>query len=32
VAIAVGVLVYLGRRRQNKAKAERAEQIASRSR
>jgi hypothetical protein len=32
VAIAIGVLVYLGRRRQNKAKADRAEQIASRSR
>ena len=32
VAIALGVLVYFGRRRQNRAKAERAEQIAARSR
>jgi len=32
VAIAVGVLVFLGRRRQARARAERAEQIASRSR
>jgi uncharacterized integral membrane protein len=32
VAIAIGVLVYIGRRRQNRAKAERAEQAAARSR
>jgi hypothetical protein len=31
VAIALGVLAYLGRRRQKKARAERAEQIAARS-
>jgi hypothetical protein len=31
VAIAVGVLVYFGRRRQKRAQAERAEQIAARS-
>ena len=32
VAIAVGVLAYFGRKRQKRAQAERAEQIASRSR
>ncbi len=32
VVIAVGVLVYFGRRRQRRAQADRAEQIASRSR
>jgi len=32
VVIAIGVLVYFGRRRQRRAKADRAEQIASRSR
>jgi hypothetical protein len=32
VAVAIGVVVFLGRRRQNRAKAERAEQIAARSR
>jgi hypothetical protein len=32
VAIAVGVLAYYGRRRQKRAQAERAEQIAARSR
>jgi hypothetical protein len=32
VAIAIGVLAYFGRKRQKKAQAERAEQIASRSR
>jgi hypothetical protein len=32
VAVAVGVLVYLGRRRQKRAQAERREQIAARSR
>jgi hypothetical protein len=32
VVIAIGVLVYLGRRRQKRAKAERAEQIAARAR
>jgi hypothetical protein len=32
VAIAIGVLVYFGRRKQKRAKAERAEEIASRSR
>jgi small-conductance mechanosensitive channel len=32
VLVAVGVLVFLGRRRQKKAQAERAQQIASRSR
>ncbi len=32
VAIAVGVLAFLGRRRQKRATAERAEQIAARSR
>src|SRR5215831_19712442 len=32
VAIAIGVLVYFGRRRQKRAQAERAEQIAARSR
>jgi hypothetical protein len=32
VLIAVGVVAYLGRRRQKRAKAERAQQIASRSR
>src|SRR5437588_5551353 len=32
VAIALGVLAYLGRRRQKRAQAERQEQIASRSR
>jgi len=32
VAVAVGVLVYFGRRRQKKAQAERSEQIAARSR
>jgi hypothetical protein len=32
VAIAVGVLAYLGRRRQKRVQAERAEQIAARSR
>ena len=32
VAIAVGVLAYYGRRRQKRAQAERAEQIATRSR
>src|SRR5437764_1607179 len=31
VAVALGVLAYLGRRRQKKARAERAEQIAARS-
>jgi hypothetical protein len=28
----LGVMVYLGRRKQKKAQAERAEQVASRSR
>jgi hypothetical protein len=32
VAIAIGVIAYFGRRRQKRAKAERAEQIAARSR
>jgi hypothetical protein len=32
VAIALGVLAFFGRRRQKKAKAERAEQVAARSR
>jgi hypothetical protein len=32
VAIAVGTLVFVGRRRQKRAQAERAEQIAARSR
>jgi membrane protein implicated in regulation of membrane protease activity len=32
VAIAMGVLAYLGRRRQKRAQAERAEQVAARSR
>jgi hypothetical protein len=32
VAIAIGVLMFLGRRRQKRAQAERAEQIAARSR
>jgi hypothetical protein len=32
VAIAIGVLAYFGRKRQKRAQAERAEQIASRSR
>ena len=32
VAVAVGVLVYYGRRRQKRAQAERSEQIAARSR
>jgi membrane protein implicated in regulation of membrane protease activity len=32
VAVALGVLIYLGRRRQRKAKAQRAEQIAAQSR
>jgi hypothetical protein len=32
VAIAIGVLVFLGRRRQKRAQADRAQQIASRSR
>jgi hypothetical protein len=32
VVIAIGVLVYLGRRRQKRAQAERAEQIAARAR
>lgn len=32
VAVAVGVLVYFGRRRQKRVQAERAEQIAARSR
>jgi hypothetical protein len=32
VAVAVGVLIYLGRRRQKRAQAERAEQAAARSR
>jgi hypothetical protein len=32
VAIVIGVLAYFGRKRQKKAQAERAEQIASRSR
>jgi uncharacterized membrane protein YuzA (DUF378 family) len=32
VAIAIGVLVYFGRRRQNRAKAQRAEQSAARTR
>ncbi len=32
VAVAVGVLAYLGRRRQKRAQAERAEQLATRSR
>ncbi len=32
VAIALGVLMFLGRRRQKRAKADRAEQIAARSR
>jgi hypothetical protein len=32
VAIALGVLAYTGRRRQKRAQAERADQIAARSR
>ncbi len=32
VVIAIGVLAYFGRRRQKRAQAERAEQIAARSR
>jgi hypothetical protein len=32
VAVAIGVLVYFGRRKQKRAKSERAEQIAARSR
>ena len=32
VAIAIGVLVFLGRRRQKRAQADRAQQIAARSR
>jgi high-affinity Fe2+/Pb2+ permease len=32
VVIALGVLIYTGRRRQRKAKAQRAEQVAARTR